>query len=45
MKLDEVADNILAAVRRKKLSDDWLGDKKFVPAPANWLKKRGWESC
>lgn len=40
----ELAETILAALERKKQSDDWLReDGRFIPYPATWLNAQGWE--
>lgn len=39
-----MADKVITAVRKRRQSNDWMvNPEKFIPAPANWLKKRGWE--
>lgn len=39
-----LAEKVHLCVRKLKQSRDWLYDpEKFVPAPANWLKKKSWE--
>lgn len=38
------ADKVLRRVRELKQSRDWRHDpEKFIPAPANWLKRESWE--
>lgn len=40
----ELAETILAALERKRQSDDWLReDGRFIPYPATWLNAQGWE--
>lgn len=45
MKLEPLAAIIIDAIRTRRQSVDWAGDKKEerVPAPSNWLKRREWE--
>lgn len=39
-----MADKVITALRKRRQSNDWMvNPEKFIPAPANWLKKRGWE--
>lgn len=43
--LEVIADEIVAAVRRRKQSTDWIVKKdERVPAPINYLRRREWES-
>lgn len=41
---DKILENILAAVDRCKVSADWKKNAgEFIPHPATWLNRRGWE--
>ena len=41
----ELARKIIAAVELHSYSDKWTREEgRFVPAPAHWLKSRGWET-
>ena len=41
---EQLTGRILAAVKRAKTSDDWQKDGgQFIPHPATWLNRKGWE--
>lgn len=41
---EHLTENILSAVQRAKTSTDWLKDSgQFIPYPATWLNRKGWE--
>lgn len=43
-KLDDQAEEIIDAVKRWKVSEDWTKDNgQFIPAPLVWLNRRSWE--
>lgn len=43
--LETIAEEIIAGVRRRKQSDDWIVKKdERVPAPINYLRRREWET-
>jgi hypothetical protein len=41
---EHLINKILSAVQRAKTSEDWLKDSgQFIPHPATWLNRKGWE--
>lgn len=41
---EHLIEEILSAVQRAKTSQDWLKDNgQFIPYPATWLNRKGWE--
>lgn len=44
-KCDVIAEQVIAAVGRCKVSEDWTKENgKFIPAPMTWLNQERWEA-
>lgn len=44
MKASQIIDQIISALTTAKASHDWQKDSgKYIPFPATWLRRRGWE--